>query len=65
MEELKRFLKSRLKFLYELADTDPTGNGVSTLSQIHEIKIILQWIDDHENAKPKPRAHTNTPNNNN
>lgn len=64
MQELKRFLKSRLKFLYELADTDPTGNGVSTLSQIHEIKVILNWIDDHENAdadETPAHAHTNTP----
>lgn len=62
MQELKRFLKSRLKFLYELADTDLAGNGVNTLSQIHEIKIIQQWIDEHENADEfQPHAHTTTP----
>lgn len=64
MQNLKDYLNRRLKFLYDITDKDDAGNNISTLSQIHEIKVILNWIDDHENADAEETpadAHTNTP----
>ena len=65
MQNLKEYLNDRRKFLQEVANADPSEDSLSTLGQIHEIKHILNWIDDHENAKSKPHTHTTTPNNNN
>lgn len=48
MQNLKDYLNRRLKFLYDITDKDDAGNNISTLSQIHEIKNILQYIKDHE-----------------
>lgn len=50
MEDLKSYLKDRLKFLYEVANADKSEDALSVLGQIHEIKVILNWIDEHENA---------------
>ena len=62
MQNLKNYLNDRIKFLYEVANADPSEDSLSTLGQIHEIKHILNWIDEHENADENPTdAHTNTP----
>lgn len=62
MQNLKDYLNDRRKFLQEVANADPSEDSLSTLGQIHEIKHILNWIDDHENAdETQPHAHTTTP----
>lgn len=48
MEELKTYLKDRLKFLLEVANADPSEDSLSVLGQIHEIKHILNYIEEHE-----------------
>lgn len=58
MQDLKNYLNERRKFLQEVADADPSEDSLSVCGQLHEIKVILNWIDEHENAD----AHTNTPN---
>lgn len=65
MEDLKSYLKDRIKFLYEVANADPSEDALSVCGQIHEIKVILNWIEEHENtdANETPTdAPTNTPN---
>ena len=44
MQDLKNYLKERLKFLYEVANADPSEDALSVLGQIHEIKHILNYI---------------------
>lgn len=51
MQNLKDYLNRRLKFLYDITDKDDAGNNISTISQIHEIKVILNWIDAHKQPK--------------
>ena len=51
MQNLKDYLNRRLKFLYDITEKDDAGNNISTLSQIHEIKLILNWIDAHKHSK--------------
>lgn len=48
MEELKTYLKDRLKFLLEVANADPSEDSLSVCGQIHEIKHILNYIEEHE-----------------
>lgn len=48
MEDLKSYLKDRIKFLYEVANADPSEDALSVLGQIHEIKHILNYIEEHE-----------------
>jgi hypothetical protein len=49
--------------LQEVANADASEDSLSVCGQIHEIKVILNWIDEHENADETPNtAHTNTPN---
>ena len=50
MQDLKNYLNDRIKFLYEVANADPSEDSLSVLGQIHEIKHILNWIDEHENT---------------
>lgn len=67
MQDLKDYLNERRKFLQEVADADASEDSLSVLGQIHEIKVILNWIDEHENADANETptdAPTNTPNTN-
>ena len=48
MEDLKSYLKDRLKFLYEVANADKSEDALSVLGQIHEIKVTLNYIEEHE-----------------
>lgn len=48
MQDLKNYLNDRLKYLQEVADADQSENCISTLGQIHELKVILNYIDEHE-----------------
>ena len=48
MDQLKAYLKDRLKFLQQVADADRSEDCISTLGQMHEINHILQWIEEHE-----------------
>ena len=48
MQDLKNYLNDRRKFLQEVANADASENCISTLGQIHEIKNILLWIEEHE-----------------
>lgn len=67
MQDLKDYLKDRLKFLYEVANADASEDSLSVCGQIHEIKVILNWIDEHENADTNETptdTPTNTPNTN-
>lgn len=47
MEELKNYLEERKKFLQQVADADQSEDSLTTLGQIHEIKVTLMWIDEH------------------
>ena len=51
MEVLKSYLQDRLKFLYEVANADQSEDNLSVCGQIHEIKVILNWIEEHEQEK--------------
>lgn len=65
MQDLKNYLNERRKFLQEVADADPSEDSLSVCGQIHEIKVILNWIEEHENAdadETPTDAPTNTPN---
>lgn len=67
MQDLKNYLNERRKFLQEVANADASEDSLSVCGQIHEIKVILNWIDEHENADANETpndAHTNTPNTN-
>lgn len=48
MQDLKNYLIERRKFLQEVANADESEDSLSTLGQIHEIKNILLWIEEHE-----------------
>lgn len=48
MQDLKNYLEERRKFLQEVANADESEDSLSTLGQIHEIKNILLWIEEHE-----------------
>lgn len=48
MQDLKNYLIERKKFLLEVANADESEDSLSTLGQIHEIKSILLWIEEHE-----------------
>lgn len=48
MQDLKTYLEERRKFLQEVANADESEDSLSTLGQIHEIKNILLWIEEHE-----------------
>lgn len=62
MQDLKNYLNDRLKYLQEVADADQSENCISTLGQIHELKVILEWIDEHDNASASQSdAHDGTP----
>ena len=50
MQDLKNYLNERRKFLQEVANADASEDSLSVCGQIHEIKVILNWIDEHENA---------------
>lgn len=52
MDQLKTYLKDRLKFLQQVADADRSENCISTLGQIHEIKVTLDYIKELEDKKP-------------
>lgn len=52
MEQLKQYLKDRLEFLQQVADADKSENCISTLGQIHEIKVTLDYIKELEDKKP-------------
>lgn len=65
MQDLKNYLNERRQFLQEVADADPSEDSLSVCGQIHEIKVILNWIEEHENADETPtNAPTITPNTN-
>ena len=65
MQDLKNYLNERRQFLQEVANADASEDALSVLGQIHEIKVILNWIDEHEKADETPTdARTNTPNTN-
>lgn len=67
MQDLKNYLKDRLKFLLEVANADSSEDSLSVCGQLHEIKVILNWIDEHENADANETpadAPTNIPNTN-
>lgn len=65
MQDLKDYLNERRKFLQEVADADASEDSLTVLGQLHEIKVILNWIEEHEDADANPTdAHTNTPNTN-
>jgi hypothetical protein len=49
MQDLKNYLNDRLKFLHEVANADISEDSLSVLGQIHELKVILNYIDEHEN----------------
>lgn len=53
MQDLKDYLKDRLKFLYEVANADASEDSLSVLGQIHEIKHILNYIEEHEETEDK------------
>lgn len=48
MQDLKDYLKDRLKFLYEVANADKSEDSLTVLGQIHEIKVTLNYIEEHE-----------------
>ena len=58
MQNLKNYLNDRIKFLYEVANADPSEDSLSTLGQIHEIKHILNWIDENEPEKTESQNST-------
>lgn len=58
MQNLKNYLNDRIKFLYEVANADPSEDSLSTLGQIHEIKHILNWIDENESEKTDSQKST-------
>jgi len=67
MQDLKNYLNERRQFLQEVANADASEDALSVLGQIHEIKVILNWIEEHENADANETptdAPTNTPNTN-
>lgn len=49
MQDLKNYLNERRKFLQEVANADESEDSLSVCGQIHEIKNILLWIEEHEN----------------
>ena len=49
MQDLKNYLIDRKKFLLEVANADESKDSLSVCGQIHEIKNILLWIEEHEN----------------
>lgn len=49
MQDLKTYLNDRLKFLYEVANADKSEDSLTVLGQIHELKVLLNYIDEHEN----------------
>ena len=49
MQDLKTYLEERRKFLLEVANADESEDSLSVCGQIHEIKNILLWIEEHEN----------------
>lgn len=51
MQDLKNYLEERRKFLQEVANADPSEDALSVLGQIHEIKHILNYIEEHEKEK--------------
>lgn len=53
MQHLKTYLEERRKFLQEVANADASENAISVLAQIHEIKVILNWIEEHEHTTDK------------
>lgn len=56
MQDLKNYLNERRAFLQEVANADASEDALSVLGQIHEIKVILNWIDEHENADTEKEA---------
>ena len=65
MQDLKNYLNERRKFLQEVANADASEDSLSVCGQIHEIKVILNWIEEHEDAVANEMptdAPTNTPN---
>jgi hypothetical protein len=67
MQDLKNYLNERRQFLQEVANADASEDALSVLGQIHEIKVILNWIDEHENAgtnETPTDAYTSTTNTN-
>ena len=48
MQDLKNYLKERQTFLQEVAAADHSEDCLTVLGQLHELKIILLWIDEHE-----------------
>lgn len=48
MQDLKNYLEDRRKFLQEVANADESEDSLSVCGQIHEIKNILLWIEEHE-----------------
>ena len=48
MQDLKNYLNERRKFLQEVANADDSEGSLSVCGQLHEIKVILNWIEEHE-----------------
>ena len=48
MQDLKDYLNERRIFLQEVANADASEDALSVCGQIHEIKVILNWIEEHE-----------------
>ena len=60
MQDLKNYLNERRQFLQEVANADASEDSLSVCGQIHEIKVILNWIEEHENADANETPNDNT-----
>lgn len=53
MQDLKNYLNERLELLQSITAGSDSDN-LSTLGQIHELKNIIYWIEEHETEDKKP-----------
>lgn len=53
-KDLKQYLNERRKFLEEIADADQSEDSISTMGQLHELKVIMLWIEEHEKQEDTP-----------
>lgn len=53
MQELKEYINERLDLLQSIT-TGSDSDNLATLGQIHELKNILYWIEEHETEDKTP-----------
>ena len=53
MQDLKNYLNDRLELLQTITAGSDSDN-LTTLGQIHELKILLLWIEEHETEDKTP-----------